>query len=560
MAANPPAPRAAPDSGDFIDHPFPRVLAGIARSARSGQLDVREKSPQEGGKILKRIMIGGGQFAVIGGSAFETLPEILVARGRLTAEAYQALKSEAGGDYGQMEQKVLSGAVVPPGELAELITAQVSVKIKNLFPMIRGYYSFKPQPMETLAAKHVMLPLDMDKLIMEAVAEHYPPVRIKKEFPAIEKKAFAVPAGTKDRLMRFGFEPPLLRWLRAMDNGFTWASLLRNSPLKEDKALPLLLALYFLELISLPEAEEDFPLGHAYLDEKPARESKSSARPTESKAAAAPAEAEKSEPSPPAPKAEEPKLPMEELLDQPIKDKELLESIDRMLATAKKRESTHFDLLGVTETTPAEKVKKIYYKIAKRYHPDARPDLFQGPMKEKVEDLFGKITEAYEVVTDPGKRAAYLKKIKVKEPEVDVSVGQRALEAEQEFAMAEVLIRRSQWTAAAEKLDRAIKLYDEPEFKVHLAWVHYKIKGPAETANARKTIKDIVDKSPDMPAGLFFLAMLEKNDGDLEKAEAYLQKYLLKRPHDVDAKRELQLLARKKSAPPPKKKGFFGKG
>ncbi|GHJ60065.1 chaperone protein DnaJ 2 [Nocardioides sp. OK12] len=59
-----------------------------------------------------------------------------------------------------------------------------------------------------------------------------------------------------------------------------------------------------------------------------------------------------------------------------------------------------YDLLGVSRDADADAIKKAYRKAARQYHPDVNPD---PASKEK----FGEVSRAYEVLSDPQKRAAY---------------------------------------------------------------------------------------------------------------------------------------------------------
>jgi molecular chaperone DnaJ len=63
----------------------------------------------------------------------------------------------------------------------------------------------------------------------------------------------------------------------------------------------------------------------------------------------------------------------------------------------------YYDVLGVDEDAPEDEIKKAYRKKAKKYHPDMNPDLDQ----EEAEEKFKEVTEAYEVLSDPDKRAQY---------------------------------------------------------------------------------------------------------------------------------------------------------
>ena len=60
----------------------------------------------------------------------------------------------------------------------------------------------------------------------------------------------------------------------------------------------------------------------------------------------------------------------------------------------------YYEILGVTRGADADEVKRAYRKLARKYHPDVS--------KEKnAEDKFKEVQEAYEVLRDPEKRAAY---------------------------------------------------------------------------------------------------------------------------------------------------------
>jgi curved DNA-binding protein len=60
----------------------------------------------------------------------------------------------------------------------------------------------------------------------------------------------------------------------------------------------------------------------------------------------------------------------------------------------------YYEILGVTRGSDADEVKRAYRKMARKYHPDVS--------KEKnAEDKFKEVQEAYEVLRDADKRAAY---------------------------------------------------------------------------------------------------------------------------------------------------------
>ena len=65
----------------------------------------------------------------------------------------------------------------------------------------------------------------------------------------------------------------------------------------------------------------------------------------------------------------------------------------------KKRD--YYEVLGVQRNVSEEEVKRAYRKLAVKFHPDKNPD------DPHAEEKFKEIGEAYDVLMDPDKRAAY---------------------------------------------------------------------------------------------------------------------------------------------------------
>jgi len=61
----------------------------------------------------------------------------------------------------------------------------------------------------------------------------------------------------------------------------------------------------------------------------------------------------------------------------------------------------YYEILGVSRTASADDIKKAYRQLALKYHPD------RNPGNKEAEAKFREATEAYEVLSDAGKRKQY---------------------------------------------------------------------------------------------------------------------------------------------------------
>jgi hypothetical protein len=87
-------------------------------------------------------------------------------------------------------------------------------------------------------------------------------------------------------------------------------------------------------------------------------------------------------------------------LDAPLQTK-----ITELHATLAK--ATHYELLGVPRDADRKLVKKAYFGFVATMHPDRHFRKKLGPFKQKLDDVFVRITVAFEALHDASARAAY---------------------------------------------------------------------------------------------------------------------------------------------------------
>ena len=61
----------------------------------------------------------------------------------------------------------------------------------------------------------------------------------------------------------------------------------------------------------------------------------------------------------------------------------------------------YYEVLGIQKGASADDIKRAYRQMAKKYHPDMNPD------NKEAEQKFKEVNEAYEVLSDPDKKAKY---------------------------------------------------------------------------------------------------------------------------------------------------------
>src|SRR5690242_209802 len=72
-----------------------------------------------------------------------------------------------------------------------------------------------------------------------------------------------------------------------------------------------------------------------------------------------------------------------------------------MSSSANVTKADYYEVLSVTRTASDQELKAAYRKLAMKYHPD------RNPGDHHAEEKFKECSEAYQVLSDPEKRAAY---------------------------------------------------------------------------------------------------------------------------------------------------------
>lgn len=178
----------------------------------------------------------------------------------------------------------------------------------------------------------------------------------------------------------------------------------------------------------------------------------------------------------------------------------------------------HYAVLGLESNAQVGEIKKAYFKAAKRYHPDSLARKGLAGLEEKAARVFGRVSEAFEILSNPDKKAAYDRGASA-EPEIDTA---RLAQAETSYRKGEILIKMGNFQGALEYLQPAVDLWpDEPAYQSALGWALYK-QPSSDAARARTHLERAHQQAPDEAVTMFRLGMVLRALGEGETANTLI--------------------------------------
>lgn len=184
-------------------------------------------------------------------------------------------------------------------------------------------------------------------------------------------------------------------------------------------------------------------------------------------------------------------------------------------------ELEHYAVLGVEADAEASAIRRAYLVAAKRYHPDALARMSLDDIKEQASQLFARISEAYEVLSDPDERQHYDDSLLDDGPEIDAAV---LAQAETFYRKGEILLKMGDFRGALEYLQNAVQVWpDEVAYQSDLGWVYYK-KQPQELEPARKHLGKALELDPEHALTLYRMSFTLRALGQESAAAEHLER------------------------------------
>jgi curved DNA-binding protein CbpA len=197
---------------------------------------------------------------------------------------------------------------------------------------------------------------------------------------------------------------------------------------------------------------------------------------------------------------------------------------------------TFYQILEVPKSASEEDIKKAYFQMARRFHPDRFDRTVAAAHKSQIDEVFDTITNAYRVLSNGDKRKAYDSEVAAG---VQEEVQDSVKKAEIKFRQGKTLFGMERFDDAMAFLDEAVRLRrDKADYYLLLAMVESKV--PSYLRKAEADFLKAISLEPWNPEGYVGLGVLYKSEGLQTKAIRQFEKALEADPEHAKARQELQ--------------------
>jgi len=214
---------------------------------------------------------------------------------------------------------------------------------------------------------------------------------------------------------------------------------------------------------------------------------------------------------------------------------------------------TLYQILDIPKTASDEEIKKAYFQMARKFHPDRFDRKLLADFKGPIDEVFDNITRAYRTLSNKESRRVYDAKSAPAAAQEDVQESYRR--ADIKFRQGKTLYGQGRYEEALAYLEEAIRIRrDKGDYYLLLAMCESKLK--AYVQKAEQDFLKAIQLEPWNPEGYVGLALLYKSEGLKTKAIKQLEKALEAEPDHASAREALEEMTgdRKK----PAKGTFFG--
>lgn len=496
--------------GNLSQDSFARVLRQLYVERRTGALLMVRDSTK---KIV--YVEDGYPVAVRSNALSECLGQILLARRRISRSALETSLERMKQEKRRQGDLLVDMGILSPHGLAEALVFQVESKLLDLFSWRGGNFIFKDG--WKVEGEAVVLERPTAALILEGVRRHYDDER-REQVLAVAAGRFIVP--TSDpwlRLQDLTSDPQDRAFMARADGTRSLEEVMNLPPVPRDRAVALMVAMLESGVVQARETPEA-PL-ESEAPREPLAERDVESRPQ--------SEAPRKGPAP---------------LWAPEPQRRSRAELAALVATM--RVKTHFEVLDVDAEAPRVVVDAAYEELARTYHPDN----FRGrstTVKELVDHIFARLSEARRTLTDPDLRKSYF--VRLERARSHGGAGPDAVTAAEQVYYTGVGHMRDRRYAEAESAFRQATTLvpGQPSYHGALGWAIYRRApmDPAGATEARSELEHAVALAPDDPWMRVSLGRLLAESGLPDEAVRMFESALKLTPLSAEIEDEMRRLS-----------------
>ena len=215
------------------------------------------------------------------------------------------------------------------------------------------------------------------------------------------------------------------------------------------------------------------------------------------------------------------------------------------------------------EASNEAQVKEAYFKLARKFHPDTHHDPSLVDLRDKIEAIFIRLGEAYEVLRDRNRRSSYESDLASRMPRSPSgsrfgAQPEAVVDPEAEGRRSEESIRRAEKYLADGKYWDAIQILEPAipaatgkwKLRGRLALARGYLKNPHWLKRAEEQLMSIVREEGQNAEAYFLLGTLYKQGGLRSRAVSMFRKALEAKPDHEQAAAELAGLAHEEATAP----------
>jgi tetratricopeptide (TPR) repeat protein len=215
------------------------------------------------------------------------------------------------------------------------------------------------------------------------------------------------------------------------------------------------------------------------------------------------------------------------------------EKLEEVLSLKEKLPSlNYYQILGVAKNASEDDIKKAYFHLARKFHPDRFDRTISPEDRVQIEDVFDQITKAYRTLTSREERKEY----DVRTPTPPESKGRDAgKQADTKFRQAKTLFTMGRYEDALIYLEEAVRL-NKNKGSYFLLLAMTEIKIPDFRKKAEEHFLKAQELEPWNAEAYAGLGILYRQEGMINKAIRQFQKALEFDADHATARRELEAL------------------